>query len=91
MYRQVVRAPQAVYKRLSVPKQLIRIALVLLLSVSVFPAARSVVRAQQKCDNLQIDRGRGILRDARDSVKKYYYDPKYHGLDLEALYQQYDE
>ena len=59
--------------------------------MSVFLAARSVARAQQKFDSMQIDRGRGILRDARDSVKKYYYDPTYHGLNLESLYQQYDE
>ncbi len=72
-------------------KQGIRIALILFLSVSVFLAVRNVARAQEKFDNLQIDRGRGILRDARDSVKKYYYDPTYHGLDLEVLYQQYDE
>jgi C-terminal processing protease CtpA/Prc len=68
-----------------------RIALILFLSMSVFLAAHSVARAQQKFHNMQIDRGRGILRDARDSVKKYYYDPTYHGLDLEGLYQQYDE
>jgi len=69
----------------------IRIALISLLSVSAVLAALSLVRAQQKFDDMQIDRGRGILRDARDSVKKNYYDPTYHGLDLEGLYQQYDE
>ena len=63
----------------------------MLLSTSAFLTSPSVARAQQKFDNMQIDRGRGILRDGRDSVKKYYYDPAYHGLDLEALYQQYDE
>jgi len=31
----------------------------------------------------------GILRDAYNDVKKYYYDPKLHGLDWEARYQQY--
>ena len=72
-------------------KKRIRIALILLLSTSAFLTSPSVARAQQKFDNMQIDRGRGILRDGRDSVKKYYYDPAYHGLDLEALYQQYDE
>jgi C-terminal processing protease CtpA/Prc len=74
-----------------VRKNCTRIALIFLLSMNVFLGARSVARAQQKFDSLQMDRGRGILRDARDSVKKNYYDPTYHGLDLEALYQQYDE
>jgi C-terminal processing protease CtpA/Prc len=47
--------------------------------------------AQQKMNSEDMDRARGMLRDARDAVKKYYYDPKYHGVDLEARYQQYDE
>jgi C-terminal processing protease CtpA/Prc len=42
-------------------------------------------------NSLDMDRARGMLRDARDAVKKYYYDPKYHGVDLDARYQQYDE
>jgi C-terminal processing protease CtpA/Prc len=42
-------------------------------------------------DSLDMDRARGMLRDARDAVKKNYYDPKYHGLDLDARYQQFDE
>jgi len=56
--------------------------------LSFFPGA---VGAQQKMDSLDMDRARGMLRDARDAVKKYYYDPKYHGVDLDARYQQFDE
>jgi C-terminal processing protease CtpA/Prc len=54
----------------------------------LFPRA---LDAQQKMNSLDMDRARGMLRDARDAVKKYYYDPKYHGVDLDARYQQYDE
>jgi len=50
-----------------------------------------ILRAQQKMSGLEMDRARQMLRDARDAVKKYYYDPKYHGLDLEARYQEYDQ
>src|ERR1035437_565143 len=32
-----------------------------------------------------------ILRKADDEVKKHYYDPKLHGLDLDARYTQYSE
>jgi C-terminal processing protease CtpA/Prc len=32
-----------------------------------------------------------ILRDARDEVRKHYYDPKLHGLDWDARYRQYAE
>jgi carboxyl-terminal processing protease len=31
----------------------------------------------------------GMLYDAYNDVKKYYYDPKLHGVDWEARYQQY--
>jgi carboxyl-terminal processing protease len=31
----------------------------------------------------------GMLRDAHDEVKKNYYDPKLHGVDWDARYQQY--
>ena len=46
--------------------------------------------AQQKMNSLDLGRARQMLRDARDAVKKNYYDPKYHGLDLDARYQQFD-
>jgi carboxyl-terminal processing protease len=31
-----------------------------------------------------------MLRTAHDDVKKYYYDPKIHGLDWDGLYQKWD-
>jgi len=31
----------------------------------------------------------GILHDAYNDVKKYYYDPKLHGVDWDARYKQY--
>ena len=58
------------------------------LIVSIFPRA---LGAQQKMDSVDMDRARQMLRDARDAVKKYYYDPKYHGVDLDARYQQFDD
>jgi C-terminal processing protease CtpA/Prc len=50
-----------------------------------------VFGAQQKMDSTDMERARWILRDARDAVKKHYYDPKYHGVDLDARYQQFDD
>jgi len=47
--------------------------------------------AQQKMDSFNIDRSRAILRDAYDNVKKHYYDPKFHGIDLDARYHEFDE
>jgi len=46
---------------------------------------------QQKMNSADLDRAEGMLHDARDAVKKYYYDPKYHGVDLDARYREYEE
>jgi len=51
----------------------------------------AALRAQQKMNGIDMDEARQMLRDARDAVKKNYYDPKYHGVDLDARYQQYDD
>jgi len=50
-----------------------------------------ITATQQKMDSFNIDRSRGILRDAYDLVKKHYYDPKIHGLDWDARYREYEE
>jgi C-terminal processing protease CtpA/Prc len=34
---------------------------------------------------------RGMLREAYDTVKKYYYDSTFRGLDLDARYREYDD
>ena len=47
--------------------------------------------AQQRMNSSDMDEARQMLRDARDAVKKYYYDPKYHGVDLDARYKEYDD
>jgi C-terminal processing protease CtpA/Prc len=66
------------------------IALILSLCLSLVLAALTVVHAQETIDRVKIDRAHKILRDAYDTVRKNYYDPKYHGLDLKAQYQLYD-
>jgi carboxyl-terminal processing protease len=43
-------------------------------------------------DGINWDEGlrlRGMLKDAYDTVKKYYYDPSLNGLDWDARYQDY--
>lgn len=47
--------------------------------------------AQQRMNSNDMDEARQMLRDARDAVKKNYYDPKYHGVDLDARYKEYDD
>ena len=45
----------------------------------------------QKMDSINLDRARVTLRNAYDVVKKHYYDPKFHGLDWDARYHEFDE
>jgi C-terminal processing protease CtpA/Prc len=65
----------------------------LLLAAAVVVAALSgaALQSQQKMDSINQDRARAMLRDAYDNVKKHYYDPKFHGLDIDARYHQFDE
>jgi C-terminal processing protease CtpA/Prc len=67
----------------------LKIACAAALLFAVIPDA--VLHSQQKMDNFNRDRARAILHDAYDNVKKHYYDPKFHGLDLDARYHQYDQ
>jgi hypothetical protein len=57
----------------------------------VFSALAGMLYAQQKFDNNELQHDRAILRDAYDNVKKRYYDPKFHGLDIDARYHDSDE
>jgi C-terminal processing protease CtpA/Prc len=68
-----------------------RRALAWFLSATFLSFLSGVLGAQQKMNNIDMERTRGMLHDARDAVKKHYYDPKYHGVDLDARYQQFDE
>lgn len=61
------------------------LALVLLLALA------GVSASQQKMDSFSADYARAILRDAHDAVKRNYYDPNYHGVDIDARYHEYNE
>jgi carboxyl-terminal processing protease len=56
---------------------------------AVIPTASLLSR--QKMDNFNRERTRAILHDAYDNVKKHYYDPKFHGLDIDARFHEYDQ
>jgi C-terminal processing protease CtpA/Prc len=73
-----------------VPRPSIKTAFVVFVSLLAFNGAS--LRSQQppKMDSINLDRSRGILRDAYENVKKHYYDPKFHGLDIDARYHEYD-
>lgn len=65
--------------------------LILLTALCICTAAQLGAQDENKWDNFKIDRSRGILRDAYDVVKKHYYDPNFHGVNLDARYHEVDE
>lgn len=44
--------------------------------------------AQNQLDKFQNDRGVQMLKDVYDGLRKNYYDPKWHGIDLDAQYKK---
>ena len=62
-----------------------------LLAALIVTAIPLGAQDDSKWDSFKIDRSRGILRDAYQAVKNHYYDPKFHGLDPDARYHEYDE
>jgi hypothetical protein len=46
--------------------------------------------AQTQFDNFQRERARQMLRDLHDALEHHYYDPKFHGIDMEARFKAAD-
>jgi C-terminal processing protease CtpA/Prc len=61
-----------------------------LLTISAFVIGNNLA-AQEKMDNVTLGRARQVLHDAYDAVKDHYYDPKFHGLDWDARFHEFDE
>ncbi|HTR38049.1 MAG TPA: S41 family peptidase [Bryobacteraceae bacterium] len=47
--------------------------------------------AQIQFDKLQRDRARRMLHDLQEGLKKNYYDPTYHGVDMDSRFKAADE
>ena len=62
-----------------------------ILCIVLVLAVPRISRAQQKMSRSDLDEVQGMMRDARDAVRKNYYDPKFHGIDLDARYRQYQD
>ena len=52
-------------------------------------AAREVYA--QKISNLEIEQGRNMLRNVKSEFMKNYYDPTFHGMDIETRFKLADE
>lgn len=57
----------------------------------IFFASIAVVRAQDKVQDKDRDRGQTMLRRIKEDLKKNYYDPKIRGMDVEARFKTADE
>ena len=69
-----------------------RRAAFVVIAAFVFAAiSASRVSAQQTLSSFDRERGREMLRLIRDDIKKDYYDPSFHGLDLDAHFTAADE
>lgn len=67
-------------------KLLIIVSLVALLALPTV-----VARAQDKVEDKDRDRGKIMLGRIKDQIKKNYYDPQYHGMDLDTRFKTAEE
>ena len=56
----------------------------------IAPPRAALAQQQQKINPIDLDKVQTMLRAAYNDVKKDYYDPKYHGIDLDARYHEVD-
>ena len=68
------------------PKFLALVCVALIVATSL-----PLVRAQDKVQDKDRDRGQTMLRRIKDQLKKNYYDPKFRGMDLEARFKTAEE
>ena len=64
-------------------------AALLLLAVTAGSAARPGAQDKQKVDPMDRAGAEAMLMQMRDAVKQYYYDPTFHGIDMDARYKVY--
>ena len=63
------------------------VVMCLLLLSSIF----ALCLAQQPPSNFEKQRGQMMLRQIQEDLKKNYYDPQFHGMDIEARFKTADE
>ena len=64
---------------------------VLLLFLALWPGLTRPSYAQRPPSGFDRDRGRAILDTIKDDLKKNYYDPTFHGMDLDVRFKASDE
>lgn len=64
---------------------------ILPLLLAVFSAPLVSVVAQNQPSGFDRERGRMMLDSIKNDLKRNYYDPAYHGIDIDARFKQADE
>lgn len=66
------------------------VAITVFLMAAVLVTARAQQSGQPKITNMDRQQAEEMLSRIHDAVKKDYYDPKFHGVDMDARYQKYE-
>ena len=62
-----------------------------LCALLLFSSVSGLALPQEKIDPMERDRAIAMFALLHDAIKKNYYDPKFHGVDMEARYKVYAE
>jgi C-terminal processing protease CtpA/Prc len=75
---------------MNIRKQLLP-ALYCAVIAAVFLLTPGGSKSAQAQSSTERDRARTMLRTMKEDIKKYYYDPNFHGMDLDARFSAADE
>ncbi len=61
------------------------------MTLFLFATASTSLAQNEKLEPGDVERARNILSDVNDAIKKNYYDPKFHDVDLQGRYKEAHE
>ncbi|HEY9503289.1 MAG TPA: S41 family peptidase [Pyrinomonadaceae bacterium] len=68
-----------------------RHSILILLTLMLFAGTTLTGFAQTAPTGYERDRGRAMLNIIKNDLKKYYYDPNFHGMDLDTRFKEAEE
>ncbi len=79
--------------KLTAPSRIVsrRFPLTVAMLIGLFLISIVCPTSAQQINNTDRDRGHVILKTLKNEIKKNYFDPGFHGLDLDALFKTADE
>ncbi len=72
-------------------RRCLQLAVITWMEFAVCLGGVSPAKAQEKFDSIQRDQARTMLREIENDIKKHYYDPKFHGIDVDARFRKADQ